>query len=151
MPMNSLQLVFEAAYLHARQLFGATLGERETQRLGLLSAMLAGEGRRRFLRVPVDCEATLNQGDQHYSARVVDLSAGGCLVKTTATLSRGTPVRLTIECDESRRIFTGVVCRHAGDAGGGVALRFTAIPLELRLAARHPSLFDALEAVGAAS
>ncbi|MBW2732750.1 MAG: PilZ domain-containing protein [Deltaproteobacteria bacterium] len=151
MKVDPLQLVFQTAYLYARRLFGMALSPEETRRLGVLCTMFADEGRRRFLRLHVDQGGTLSLPGGQLSAQIVDISAEGCLLElpeelTEERLSERVEVRFTVERDDCRRIFTGVVCRRATGERHLVALRFTGIPLELRLATQHGSIFDALDA-----
>jgi hypothetical protein len=64
----------------------------------MASGVGAGSGRegRRGLRTPVDLTAVVG-GRQKKSARALDLSLVGCLLRTPAALARGAVLDLTLE------------------------------------------------------
>lgn len=75
----------------------------------------------RIYRAPVRAIASVRFGDKEVFGQVVDISLGGCLLKTETTIDEGTEIemRITILGDMRRAVaeVKGIVCRTTTTEG----------------------------------
>ncbi len=77
--------------------------------------------RRVFSRIAFSSEITLSQGDQQWTAALIDLSLKGLLIATPDNWSADTnqPIEASIKLDEETAITMSVNWRHTEDGQSG--------------------------------
>lgn len=105
--------------------------------------MSLGE-KRRSVRVPVDCHASVTHQEKIIAARVLNLSVDGVFLRSSQLLDSGDPIELIFELEnqeiavKGRVMWGGSVENSAGNYGMGVhfehisALQQAAIELFIR-------------------
>ncbi len=130
-----VQLVHDYRVLVGREELHLQPRERDIDRLQALDRLFAQRARdagdrRRHRRYPVSVKASLRAASKEASGEIVDMSAGGCVVKSRSAAPIGAEALVKISRDARAYQFPArILWRRDGLCG----LQFEGVPVELRI------------------